>query len=231
MCVLRVTGKQFDPESSLAVSGLTADKVFHAGEPRFSSRPKGERFAESGFRIEVSDASWASLSGQVSDAIRFLREHERDLARLRSTPGIDDMRLDFPVDLRIDRKNVMAQFDYFPPELVTRAGALGFGIELSVYPRDLEQLAKPLRPRRTGRRRGSCRLLGCPRRCCRAAACLSLLSARDCDESCANASPRACDYLCVRSSLSAINVSSRFVSPWSSINSRFSAAVWAHASL
>ena len=52
------------------------------------------------------------------------------------------MRLDFPVDLRIDRKNVMAQFDYFPPELVTRAGALGFGIELSVYPRDLEQLAK-----------------------------------------------------------------------------------------
>ena len=52
------------------------------------------------------------------------------------------MLLDFPVDLRIDRKKVMAQCDYFPPELVSLAGALGFGIELSVYPRDLEQLAK-----------------------------------------------------------------------------------------
>ena len=44
------------------------------------------------------------------------------------------MRLDFPLDLRIDRKTVMAQFDYFPPELVSRAGALDFGIELSIYP-------------------------------------------------------------------------------------------------
>jgi hypothetical protein len=140
MCVLRVTGKQFDPESFLAVSSLTADRVFHPSGP--TSGPAGERFDVSGFSIHVSNASWASLSGQVSDAIRFLREHERVLTRLRFTPGIDDMWLDFPVDLRIDRKNVMAQFDYFSPELVTRAGALGFGIELSVYPRDLEQLAK-----------------------------------------------------------------------------------------
>jgi hypothetical protein len=141
MCVLRVTGQHFDPNSFLASSGLRADKVFHAGEPRFSSRPAGERFDESGFRVDVSHASWASLSGQVSDAIRYLTDNEEVLARLRSTPGIDDMRLDFPVDLRIDRKKVMAQFDYFPPELVSRAGALGFGIELSIYPPDLEQLA------------------------------------------------------------------------------------------
>ena len=142
MCVLRVTGKQFDPDSFLASSGLTAYKVFHAGEPRFSSRPEGERFDESGFRVDVSHASWAGLSGQVSDAIRYLTDHEEVLARLQSTPGIDDMRLDFPIDLRIDRKKVMAQFDYFPPELVSRAGALGFGIELSIYPPDFELLAR-----------------------------------------------------------------------------------------
>jgi hypothetical protein len=52
------------------------------------------------------------------------------------------MKLDFPVDLRIDRVNIMTQFDYFPPELVSRAGALGLGIEISVYPKDLEQLAR-----------------------------------------------------------------------------------------
>ena len=140
MCVLRVTGKQFDPDSFLAGSGLTAYKVFHAGEPRFTSRPD-ERFEVSGFRIDVSSAS-TTLPGQVSDAILFLKDHEEALAKLRSTPGVEDMRLDFPLDLRIDRKTVMARFDYFPPELVSQAGALGFGIELSIYPPDFEQLAK-----------------------------------------------------------------------------------------
>ena len=48
----------------------------------------------------------------------------------------------FPFDLRIDRQTVMAQFHYFPPELVSRAGALGLGLEISIYPQDLESLAK-----------------------------------------------------------------------------------------
>ena len=60
------------------------------------------------------------------------------------------MRLDFRIDLRLDRKNVMAQFDYFPPELVSRAGALGLGLELSVYPADLEELARARDARRGG---------------------------------------------------------------------------------
>jgi hypothetical protein len=44
--------------------------------------------------------------------------------------------------LRIDGETVMAQFDYFPPELVSLAGALGLGLELSIYPLDLEALAR-----------------------------------------------------------------------------------------
>jgi hypothetical protein len=39
MCVLRVTGKEFDADKYLALSGLSAIKVFHLGEPRFKSRP------------------------------------------------------------------------------------------------------------------------------------------------------------------------------------------------
>ena len=151
MCVLRVTGKQFDPDAFLAVSGFSADRVFHAGER--SSRPSGKVRDVSGFTIFVRSASWASLYGQVSDAIQFLRDNETALATLRPTPGVDDMLLDFPVDLRIDRKTVMAQCDYFPPELVSRAGALGLGIERSVYPRDFEQLAKASATKR--RKRGA----------------------------------------------------------------------------
>jgi hypothetical protein len=146
MCVLRVSGKHFDVDGQLASSGLTPYRVFRAGEPRWSSRPNGERHEVSGFTVDVSSASWASLAGQASDAVTFLKKHSDELTILRAAPGVEDMRLDFPVDLRIDRKTVMAQFDYFPPELVSLAGALGLGLELSIYPVDLEELARA-RPR------------------------------------------------------------------------------------
>jgi len=142
MCVLRVTGKQFDADKYLALSGLSATKVFHLGEPRFKSSPDGKCSKFSGFNVAVSDASWEGVRTQVDDAIAFLKEHEPALMMLRSAPGVEEMRLDFPVDLRIDRVNIMSQFDYFPPELISRAGALGLGIEISVYPRDLEELAR-----------------------------------------------------------------------------------------
>jgi hypothetical protein len=145
MCVLRVTGKEFDAEKYLVLSTLSAYKVFRAGEPRFMSSPEGKRNEVSGFTVDVSRDSWADLRGQVADAITFLKNHEQALAMLRSAPGVEDIRLDFPVDLRIDRKTVMAQFDYFPPELVSRAGALGLGLEISIYPRDFEQLAQARR--------------------------------------------------------------------------------------
>lgn len=47
--------------------------------------------------------------------------------------AVDDMRLDFPVHLRIGEE-VFAQFELFPAELVEKAGALGLGLELSMYP-------------------------------------------------------------------------------------------------
>ncbi len=61
---------------------------------------------------------------------------------MRFAADVDDIRLDFAVDLRIDCEEVMAQFDYFPPELVSLAGALGVGLELSIYPMALDELAR-----------------------------------------------------------------------------------------
>jgi hypothetical protein len=142
MCVLRVTGRTFDPAKYLASSRLQPYSVFHAGEPKFRSQSKGSTHEESGFKIDVSRRSWSSLAGQAADAVSFLRKHRRALAALRRYPGVDDIRLDFPLDLRIDRKTVFAQFDYFPPTLVSLAGALGCGLEVSIYPGDLEQLAR-----------------------------------------------------------------------------------------
>jgi hypothetical protein len=149
MCVLRVTGKQLDVDRHLAVSGLMPDKVFRAGEPRWMSQPDGKRYEVSGFTVEVSRGAWSRLDEQTNDATGFLKQHEDALTRLRADPDVEDMRLDFRVDLRIDRKDVMAQFDYFPPELVSRAGALGLGLEISVYPPDLEELARAREPDRS----------------------------------------------------------------------------------
>jgi hypothetical protein len=152
MCVLRVSGRKFDPETYLASTRLAPYSVFRAGEPRFASKPKGKTHEVSGFKVDVSRRPWSNLSGQVVDAIAFLKRHKKPLARLRSIPQVEDVRLDFPLDLRIDRRTIFAQFDYFPPKLVSLAGALGVGLEVSIYPPDLEQLARRRRkssPKRT----------------------------------------------------------------------------------
>jgi hypothetical protein len=145
MCVLRVSGKKFDPARYLASSQLEPCSVFRAGEPRFASQRKGKIHNESGFKVDVSRSPWDSLASQVAEAIAFLKKHERTLARLRSMPEVEDIRLDFPLDLRIDRQKVFAQFEYFPPALVSLAGALGCGLEMSIYARDLEELARSRR--------------------------------------------------------------------------------------
>ena len=62
----------------------------------------------------MSRSPWDNLAGQVADAIAFLKRHKRTLAKLRSMPEVEDIRLDFRLDLRIDRKKTFAQFDYFP---------------------------------------------------------------------------------------------------------------------
>ena len=69
----------------------------------------------------------------MRDACDFLERHTEGLRKLRATGVVQDMRLDFPVHLRIGEK-VVAQFEFFPAELVEKAGALGLGLELSIYP-------------------------------------------------------------------------------------------------
>jgi hypothetical protein len=73
----------------------------------------------------VSRRSWASLAGQAVDAVAFLQKHRR-----------------------IDRKTIFAQFGYFPPKLVSLAGALGCGLELSIYPRKRPNPGRRKRPAR-----------------------------------------------------------------------------------
>ncbi len=135
MCVLRVSGKELDPAVGVA---LAPYRVFRVGEPKRSSRPEGPRWDTSGFSVAVSEASWSDLRSQVRDACVFLDRNSDELRMLRATGAVQDMRLDFPVHLRIGEQ-ILAQFEFFPAELVEKAGALGLGLELSIYPSDQEE--------------------------------------------------------------------------------------------
>jgi len=66
---------------------------------------------------------------QVSDAIEFLRNNREELQRLRSFEGLDFLGLDFGVN----RKDAFGQFVSFPSELVTLAGEIRLGLEVSIY--------------------------------------------------------------------------------------------------
>lgn len=123
-CVLHVSGEHFDVDAFLARSSLRPGRVHHRGE----ARRRAGVFADSGLSLDVSDAD-GQLAVEVGDAIRFLTEHEAELRRLQSFPGVADLRLDFGYYAR----ESVAQFDYLPPELLVRAGSLGIGIELSLY--------------------------------------------------------------------------------------------------
>ena len=84
---------------------------------------------DSGFCVDVRSVD-GNLQEQIPDAIEFLRRNQTELVRLSAFSGISDKRLDFGYV----RRDVAVQYDYLPPELLSEAGALGIGIELSLYP-------------------------------------------------------------------------------------------------
>jgi hypothetical protein len=85
-----------------------------------------------GFSCDVSTREWDDPSGQIEDAIRFLRVHSAELNSLASQHEIDDIRLDFPIESRLS-EDVFGQFDYFPPDLLRLCAQHGIGIEISHY--------------------------------------------------------------------------------------------------
>lgn len=123
-CVLHISGDDFRVDDFLSGSELQPYRVHHRGEVGRRSRVH----TDSGFSLGVSDAD-GDLCKEIEDAIKFLNTNEPELRRLRDFPGVTDLRLDFGLYFR----NVAAQFDYLPPDLLASAGNLGIGIELSLY--------------------------------------------------------------------------------------------------
>jgi hypothetical protein len=123
-CVLRASGANFAVDAFLARSSIVACKIWRSGEPSLVGR---QSTTTSGFNAVVSEA--ADLVTQVSEALAFLREHRGELLRLSAATRTENLHLDFG----IPQRNVAAQFERLPSELVRAAGEFRMSIELSLY--------------------------------------------------------------------------------------------------
>jgi hypothetical protein len=128
-CILRAGGRTFDPDAFLADSALPDPVVHRRDDPAWPGEQEQPPRARSGFNVTVSDASMDALDVQIEEAIAFLDRHEDELRRLGRYEGVEDMTIDFGIAWR----DVAAQTDWFPPELLWRAGALDIGLCVSHY--------------------------------------------------------------------------------------------------
>ena len=129
--MLRVTSATRSFASFLATSTLPVYKTYERREPRLGRTHSPH--THFGFDCDVSSAAFDDLPAQIRDADRFLTAFEDELRQLVASHPIDTIRLDFAHSCRLSQQTA-AQFDYLPPALLLKAGALNIGIELSLYP-------------------------------------------------------------------------------------------------
>jgi len=138
-CILTISGRNFDVDAFVNKSKLRPYKKSYKGQPKFKSKPDGEKLSFSLLSIETSKADFNNLKKQIADTIRYLKRNKDKLAHIDLTKEIEHAVLDFGIDLRIDNKKILIQSDKFPNELLKLAGDIGLDIELSIYPIDLQK--------------------------------------------------------------------------------------------
>jgi hypothetical protein len=128
ICVLRISGAELAVDELVATSSLTTEldtfSVWHKGEPRRKGCCEN-----SGFILDVCEVEKEGLSEQAERATAFLSSNYDELKRLMEFPGVEKGRLDFA----ITKRDVAAQVDLFPSELVQLAGSLNLELMLSQY--------------------------------------------------------------------------------------------------
>jgi hypothetical protein len=130
-CILRVSGKNFDVDKYLSQCvDIEPINVWYIGEPRFKSRPDGDKSQTSGLSIELSSADFSDLRTQIDEAISFCRTYGEALRLLVGFPGVEHALADFGSEIR---DPWWCSYS-FPPELMALLGGLGISLGLSIYP-------------------------------------------------------------------------------------------------
>ena len=128
-CMFRIDGRSLNIDRLLSAVSLPATMSFRKGQHRSEIKKDGERNRNSGASFLVSNADFHQFEKQKKDAISFLTNKRTVIRRIMNWPGVDSACLDFG----IERRDVAAQFDHLPAELLRLAGELGIDIEISQY--------------------------------------------------------------------------------------------------
>lgn len=130
-CVLRARGVEFAVDEFLAGSSLKPIAIFRKGLPQWPEvNPAGQKLSASGFHVSVSEAGFPDVKAQIADALDFFQQNRQELSRLIAFPGIERVWVDFG----IEERDVAAQHESFPPNLLSLAGDLGIWIDFTLYP-------------------------------------------------------------------------------------------------
>lgn len=130
MCILKVSSKTYSFQHFADATQVPVCSVREKGE--FRSSKETEKYAEFGISLVVSDADWDAFPDQVIDAIEFLEMHFVELKKLVEDSEVEHAFLDFPIYSRLN-DDIINQNDHLPRKLVSLAGKLNLGIEMSIY--------------------------------------------------------------------------------------------------
>jgi hypothetical protein len=110
-CVLRLEG---------------SEQLLREAQAIFQRATPPQRCTTGSFvNIPVSDADFSNLSQQISDARNFLEVNGASIAALTWRTAL--------LDFGVERRDVAAQSETFPAELLRLAGNLGISLAVSLY--------------------------------------------------------------------------------------------------
>jgi hypothetical protein len=127
-CVLRAYGRDFDLDAFLAVSEWEPLRAYRSGE----EHRIWKKSEDSGMNILVCEdmPDGDSLTLASERAVQFIAKWSDEFARLRDSPGLESMCLDFAV-FCADEAEIETWA--IPVELLRQAGTYGADIVITRY--------------------------------------------------------------------------------------------------
>jgi hypothetical protein len=126
-CILRISGESLDVDALLRQHNLPPDRSWKKGEARLF---KGKAHIDSGVNFIASDADLNEFERQLIDATAFLELNVTSIVKMATTQGVQFAILDFGIALN---EGYVAQFCFFPPQLIKLLASAGVGLEISHY--------------------------------------------------------------------------------------------------
>lgn len=133
-CYLWVAGKEFDVDAFLKDFELEVADVSYIGKPKYPTHPDKMIAKFNGFRLDIIYTEFNEIEKQIKACTSFLEENFDKLSHIKTYPNVEYSSLHFGTDFFCDKFELSI---YYPTELITLVGELGFAIDLSIYNDDM----------------------------------------------------------------------------------------------